>query len=74
MVTDCWRPGRGLRPELTTESRPTRITHRAADIRADAAVVREADRGDELVRTVRVRDQFLSDPAPVQVEIAPAPR
>ncbi len=73
MITVHWRSGCGYCPELKVKLHLARVRFQAADIRADgdtAAAVREANHGDELVPTVRVRDQFLSNPTIGQVETA----
>ena len=65
-VTLYWRPMCGYCSTLKHELDQRGIAYDSVDIwadRAQAAVVAEANGGDELVPTVRVGAQFLANPA-----------
>lgn len=65
-VTLYWRPMCGYCATLKRELDQRGIPYDSVDIwtdRSQAAVVAEANDGDELVPTVRVGDRFFANPA-----------
>ena len=65
-VTLYWRPMCGYCSTLKHELDRRGIAYDSVDIWADrtqAAMVAQANGGDELVPTVRVGDQYLANPA-----------